>query len=115
MPGLQCFGASLELLAEIGREAVSERILDRAARVRDIARQCDWSVVGSQTPGDLSGIVALEKPGIDPNRFALEARARQVAIACRRGKIRVSPHIYNNDDDLERLAETLRGREGVSR
>jgi selenocysteine lyase/cysteine desulfurase len=115
MPGLQCFGASLELLAEIGREAVSERILDRAVRVREIARQCDWSVVGSQAPADLSGIVALEKPGIDPNRFALEARTRQVAIASRLGKIRVSPHIYNNDDDLERLAETLRGREGVSR
>jgi len=113
MPGLQCFGASLELLAEVGRETVSARILDRAARVREIARQCGWSVVGSQNPDHLSGIVALEKPGADPERFAFAARGRRVAIACRRGKVRVSPHIYNNDDDLDRLADVLRGREGT--
>ena len=111
MPGLQCFGASLELLAEVGRDEVSARILDRAERVREIAKKAGWSVVGSARPEDLSGIVALEKTGVDPERFAMNARTKGVAIACRRGKVRVSPHIYNNADDLDRLAEVLGQRE----
>lgn len=111
MPGLQCFGASLELLAEVGREEVSTRILDRAERVREVARSAGWSIVGSPLAADHSGIVALERSGVDPNRFALNARTRGVAIACRRGKVRVSPHIYNNDDDLYRLAAVLGQRE----
>ncbi len=107
MPGLQAFGASVGLLLEAGPGAVSERILDRAALVREAARSSGWSVVGSVRAGDLSGIVALEKTGVDPNDVVKSLRARGVAAACRRGRLRFSPHIYNNGDDLARLREGL--------
>jgi selenocysteine lyase/cysteine desulfurase len=108
MPGLQALGASLELLMELGPEAVSRRILDRAERVRESARAAGWRVYGSTRPGDLSGIVSLERPGTDPDRFARELRGRGIALAARRGRVRVSPHVYNDDNDLGRLAEALR-------
>ena len=82
MPGLQAFGASLELLMELGPEAVSGRILERAERVRESARAAGWRVYGSDRPDDLSGIVALERPGTDPDRFARELRGRGIALAC---------------------------------
>ncbi len=107
MPGLQALGASLGLLLEIGKEAVSERILDRAALVREAARSAGWTVCGSDRPEDLSGIVPLEKKGVDPDGFVRRARDRGVALACRRGKVRISAHIYNDDDDLGRLREAL--------
>jgi selenocysteine lyase/cysteine desulfurase len=113
MPGLQALGASLGLLMEIGREAVSERILERAATVRELARSAGWSVYGSTRAGDLSGIVALRRDGTDPDRVARQLRAEGIAVACRRGLLRISAHIYNNDDDLERLKDglaTLPGR-----
>src|SRR5262245_49823302 len=47
MPGLQAFGASLALLLGIGPEVVSRRILERAARVRELARAAGWQVFGS--------------------------------------------------------------------
>ena len=68
MPGLQAFGKSLELLEEIGFEAVSNRIMHLAAEVRERARSAGWTVYGSQRPEDISGIVALERPGVDPTR-----------------------------------------------
>jgi selenocysteine lyase/cysteine desulfurase len=112
MPGLQALGASLSLFLEIGPEVVSDRILDRAAAVRALAGASGWSVVGSTRPGDLSGIVALERPGVDPNAVVRALRARGVAIACRRGKLRISPHVYNDEEDLGRLAEGLREGDG---
>ena len=107
MPGLQAFGASVSLFFEIGLEAVSARILERAETVREIARSSGWSIVGSTRPDDLSGIVALERDGVDPNETVRKFRARSVAVACRRGRLRISPHVYNNDEDLERLREGL--------
>jgi cysteine desulfurase / selenocysteine lyase len=107
MPGLQAFGSSLELLLEIGPEAVSRRILDRAEAVREVARSAGWAVYGSERPEDLSGIVALEYPAVEPEAFVRTARADGVALACRRGRVRISPHVYNNADDLDRLAGAL--------
>jgi cysteine desulfurase/selenocysteine lyase len=110
MPGLQAFGASVELLTEIGPERVSARILDRASAVREIAGRAGWRVFGSTRPGDLSGIVALERDDVDPDAFARRVRDRGIALASRRGRVRISPHIYNNADDLGRLAEALEAR-----
>jgi selenocysteine lyase/cysteine desulfurase len=110
MPGIQAFGESVGLLLEVGPEAVSRRILDRAEAVREAARSAGWAVYGSTRAEDLSGIVALTREGTDPTAFARFARDRGVALACRRGRVRVSPHIYNDADDLARLAEVLAAR-----
>ncbi len=107
MPGLQALGASVGLLLEIGPEVVSQRILENAEQVREIARTAGWNVYGSNRPEDLSGIVALEKPGVDPNEVVRRLRSAGVAAACRRGRLRFSPHVYNNDEDLARLREGL--------
>ncbi|HWE38745.1 MAG TPA: aminotransferase class V-fold PLP-dependent enzyme [Isosphaeraceae bacterium] len=108
MPGLQAFGASVSLFLELGPEAVSRRILDRADAVREVARSAGWTVLGSDRPEDRSSIVPLHHTGTDPDAFVRHARTRGVALACRRGRVRVSPHLYNNDDDLARLADVLR-------
>jgi cysteine desulfurase/selenocysteine lyase len=107
MPGLQALGASLDLLLEIGIDTVSERILDRAEAVRALARSAGWQVFGSTRPEDLSGIVALERPGVDLDAAVRHLRTAGVAVACRRGRLRISPHVYNDDDDLERLRQGL--------
>ncbi len=107
MPGLQGLAASVRLLHELGLDSVSERILDRASAVREIASSAGWTVAGSSRPSDWSGIVPLVKEGVDPDAFARSARSRGIALACRRGRVRVSPHVYTNADDLERLREIL--------
>ena len=109
MAPLQAFARSVSLFLEIGPDLVSRRILDRAEAVREIARSAGWTVHGSARPEDLAGIVALEKPGIDPDAFAHGLRSRGIALASRRGRVRVSPHIYTDDDDLDRLRSALSG------
>ncbi|CAN5731032.1 aminotransferase class V-fold PLP-dependent enzyme [soil metagenome] len=108
MPGLLAFGKSLELLLEIGPEVVSSRILDRAEVVRELARSAGWSVFGSDRPEEQSGIVPLEREGTDPDAVVRACRNLGIALSCRRGRLRISPHLYNHEDDMERLAEALR-------
>jgi selenocysteine lyase/cysteine desulfurase len=108
MPGLQAFGTSVGMLLELGPEAVSRRILDNAQSVREIALSSGWTLHGSTRPGDVSGIVALEAAGVDPRAVSRRARDQGIAVSCRQGRLRVSPHVYNNLDDLERLGELLR-------
>ncbi|WP_435015449.1 aminotransferase class V-fold PLP-dependent enzyme [Tundrisphaera sp. TA3] len=114
MAPLQAFAEGIKMFLEIGPEVVSERILDRAEAVRELARSAGWTIAGSARPEDRSGIVALEHPSVDPDAFALGVRDRGIALACRRGRVRVSPHIYNDADDLGRLAEALASAQTIA-
>lgn len=107
MPGVLAFGASLELFLELGPDVVSNRIMDRADAVRDLAAAAGWRIFGSPRDHDRAAIVALEKPGVDPTRAAAELRRQGVVASCRRGRLRFSPHLYNNSDDLEKLRAGL--------
>ena len=107
MPGLQAFGASLRMFLEIGPEVVSKRINEIADLVRDRAKRLGWTVYGPNRLEDESAIVAIERDGVDPDRFVRFARDRGIALAARRGRVRISPHMYNNEQDVDRLAEAL--------
>jgi cysteine desulfurase/selenocysteine lyase len=110
MPGLLTFGASLALFFEWGLEAVSRRIIERAEAIRELAASAGWTIYGSSREADRSSIVVLERPGVDPAAAARELReAHGIITSCRRGRLRISPHVYNNDQDLERLRAGLEG------
>jgi selenocysteine lyase/cysteine desulfurase len=107
MPGLQGFAESVKLFLEVGPEIISRRVLDRAEAVRTISRSAGWTVFGSPRPEELSSIISLEKPRVDPIAIVRAMRERGVIASCRRGRLRISPHLYNNGDDLGRLQECL--------
>jgi selenocysteine lyase/cysteine desulfurase len=97
------------LFLELGPAAVSRRIIDRAEAVRALAAHSGWTVYGAANESDRSAIVALERSGVDPNAAANALRCQGVVVSCRRGRLRVSPHFYNNEQDLERLEAGLAG------
>jgi selenocysteine lyase/cysteine desulfurase len=54
-----------------------------------------------------SQIVTARFPGREAPAMARALQARKVLVVARHGNLRVSPHFYNNEADLERLAEAL--------
>jgi selenocysteine lyase/cysteine desulfurase len=71
-------------------------------------RRSGWNVFSSRDGDDWSGIVVLEKPGTDPKAIAARAKAASVIVAVRGGRLRVSPHVYNTVDELDRLMDLLK-------
>jgi selenocysteine lyase/cysteine desulfurase len=46
-------------------------------------------------------------PGRDASELARRLMEKKIAVAARHGALRVSPHFYNNEEDLARLEEAL--------
>jgi cysteine desulfurase/selenocysteine lyase len=95
--------ASLDLILEIGPDAVERRVLDLAARARGILRELGATVADCASP-----IVAARFEKHDVSAMARTLQEQRVLVAARRGLLRVSPHLYNNEEDLEVLERAVR-------
>jgi selenocysteine lyase/cysteine desulfurase len=93
---------SVGLMLETGPALIEQRVMQLAQSTRDRLRELGASVnSGSQ-------IVAAKFPGVDPSHLARELKKKNVNVAARHGFLRVSPHFYNNDNDLEQLCEAIK-------
>ncbi|HTQ37906.1 MAG TPA: aminotransferase class V-fold PLP-dependent enzyme [Pirellulales bacterium] len=114
--GFIALGASLDLLAAIGLDAMGQRILEITdlccQRLEDLG-----AVIASsrEETAHNSGIVTFELPGCDSLAIRRHSYTRKVALANRSGKLRISPHAYINDEDIDRLIETLREAQPLCR
>ena len=100
---LYAMEASVDLILEIGPEAIEQRVLELAARTRAILRDLGAAVADCGSP-----IVAARFESRDVSALARALKEQRVLVAARRGHLRVSPHLYNNERDLEVFERTLR-------
>jgi selenocysteine lyase/cysteine desulfurase len=105
---LYAMGASLEMYLELGLGAVARRVEEMAEKTRGVLRDAGATLLCDLYPHYDSPIVAARFPGEDASALARRLQARKVLVAARHGNLRVSPHFYNDESDLERLAEALR-------
>jgi cysteine desulfurase/selenocysteine lyase len=101
-PLLYAMEASVNLMLDIGPAAIEQRVLELARGARERLVR-----LGAVAADNGSQIVAAKFAGQDPSRLARELKARRVLVAARHGYLRVSPHFYNNEEDLDRLEEEL--------
>ena len=107
MCGMMALGASLQLLDSLGLDNIAAAILQWTDRACERLAEAG-AVIASPRERELrSGIVAFELPDADPQLVRRRAADAQVALVCRGGRLRLSAHAYNNEDDLERLLEVI--------
>jgi cysteine desulfurase / selenocysteine lyase len=105
MPQVYALRAALELQVQTGRKRIAESIGALAAMIRELADKHGVEHLDADWPeGSRSHIVALRTPDDTlPGRL----RDAGVSAALRTGVLRVSPHWYNNAQDVGRLFEVL--------
>ena len=107
-PGLTMMGESLQLLLDAGIENVSKRILELTDQLCDKTLSAGLTVFSSRDGNDRSGIVSIIAPnGIDPKEMVQRCRDAGVIINARGGRLRVSPHAYNIEAEIDQLIDVL--------
>jgi len=108
LAGVFGLGGAIELIQEIGVEAIAKRVLELTERLAEGVRRKGYRVVSSRVPSEASGIVAffsdLHEP--EPIRRHLQDEHR-IVIAVRSGRLRASPHFYNTQREIDQLIEAL--------
>lgn len=107
MAGMIALRASLKMLLEFGIEAIAGRVLEVTALACRRLEQIGAVIHSDRRPGRASGIVAFELPGRDSRALRRQCLERGVVLSCRGGRLRISPHAYNDESDIERLVEAL--------
>jgi selenocysteine lyase/cysteine desulfurase len=115
MAGFLALGASLKLLGSLGIENIAASILDftdlACAEIEKVGatilspRKRPDRSYGNTDPR--SGIVVFDLPGCDPMEVRKYCLQQSVVLSCRGGHLRISPHAYNNEQDLEQLIDAL--------
>jgi selenocysteine lyase/cysteine desulfurase len=108
MGGLAALGASLDLLIGYGIDAICARLLEVSDELCRRLQELGAVVASCRQPNCKSGIVSFGLAGHDPQRVRAKCREQNVLISCRGGKLRASPHVYTNGDDIDRLGRVLR-------
>ncbi len=101
-PSLYGMREAVAMMLEVGPERIEQRVLQLADMAAEVLRGAGARVLHADT-----NIVAVHWPGRDVSALAKKLEAEGILVAARHGNLRVSPHFYNNEADLERLARAL--------
>jgi selenocysteine lyase/cysteine desulfurase len=94
---LYALEASVDLMLELGPSVIEQRVLELAGKVR--------ALFDAALPYANSPIVAV--PMADAAEVAARLRRQRILVSARHGLLRISTHFYNNEADIERLADAF--------
>ena len=101
--------AGIELVLDTGLETIRNQALHLTGLIVDGVQSRGWTLVTPAEPdrhGSLIAIAATDAPAL------VRALAEDdVVVSDRDNNLRVSPHFYNNDEDIERLFGALERNE----
>lgn len=101
------WAAAVELILERGVQPIFE--YDQALVARLLEGLPDsFDVISGRDPGARSSLVVVEPLETSAEEVLARLEDRGIICAHRRGRIRISPHLYNTEDDIDRALEILR-------
>jgi selenocysteine lyase/cysteine desulfurase len=104
---LEMAAIGMEMMAGWGREAVAGRLEMLTARLAEGVSEIAGARVvaaGTRAPH----ILCLSFARGMPDRLVSNLAAQNVYVAQRLGNLRISPHVYNDEADMDRFIEALR-------
>jgi selenocysteine lyase/cysteine desulfurase len=112
--GLVGLLTGMELILEIGVEAIAAELLRKRSWLVPALQAKGYQVLGADAPPEnSSGITSFFKPAADLaplHQKLLDAQMITSLRTDRKGQkyIRLSPHFYNTDAEIERIAGLLK-------
>lgn len=112
LAGIFGLEAALDLLTEVGYDAIRAQVFRLCDHLAAGLEERSLRVTSPLARKERAGLLLFEPPGQAEALFRA-LLAKGVMLSLRNGKLRLSPHFYNNADDVSRffaaLDECLRG------
>ncbi|HXP74832.1 MAG TPA: aminotransferase class V-fold PLP-dependent enzyme [Stellaceae bacterium] len=103
---LEMASIGMEMMAAWGQQAIQERLLMLTDRLADGLRNA--GVVLAERRLRVPHILSLKFPRGIPEGLIERLAAERVYVAPRLGRIRISPHVYNDETDIDRFIDVFR-------
>lgn len=105
--GIQGLKATLEMILEIGVTNIESRILDLCDRIIGGLVRKGYEIKSPMGYNERSGIISFRHEQFQSKDIFNNLTKAEVVCAMRDGAIRVSPHFYNNERDVEGFLQAL--------
>jgi cysteine desulfurase / selenocysteine lyase len=104
--GVFAFNASLKLFKEYGYDNVEERVLNNSEYLIHHLKRMGVTPMADVIRENLSGIVTIKHKKAEQIFERLEAE--KITCAVREGALRIAPHFYNTEQDVDKLLLVLK-------
>jgi cysteine desulfurase/selenocysteine lyase len=105
--GIYALGASVDRFLEIGMSAVEERIISLTDLLQEKLEERGCGISSPRGPAERSGIICFKHPRRETEELFLSLSDAGAVVSMREGSIRVSPHFYNTEEEVERLCKLI--------
>jgi kynureninase len=100
IPALYACQPGLEILNQVGIEAIREKSIEMTSRLIEGAAKRGWRVNTPENPAERAGTVSVDCP--NAAEVCRELLARKILVDYRpKAGIRISPHFYNSLEECE--------------
>ena len=100
--------ASLELLAEAGVQAIAAYLENLTDHLCGCLNTQDYDIVSSRLPGEKSQIVCIRhRGGLKPMGLYTHLKDCGIVTAPRGDRLRIAPHLYNTQAEMDALVRAL--------
>lgn len=104
---LHGFKASLELLTRVSVQNISKYLEELTDDLCERLRGKRYEVVSSRASGEKSHIVCIRPDGLSAMALYHQLNKRNIITAPRGGRLRIAPHFYNTDSEVDEFIRAL--------
>ncbi len=105
--GTSGLSASLDMIFKLGIENIEKRIIYLTDLLISKLKGKGYKIISSLKPEERSGIVNFNSDKHSVDEIIEILKERKIVVRKRESGIRVSPHFYNSEGDIERLISAL--------
>jgi cysteine desulfurase / selenocysteine lyase len=99
---------SAKLLSDTGLDRIQNYLEELTDFLCELIDGKNYEILSSRTPGEKSAIVCVRHlDGLCSSDIASSLERQNIVVSPRGDRLRISPHFYNNREDIERLVAAL--------
>ncbi len=105
--GITGLGAAIELFLQIGLEKIESHLIELGDYLCQRLTERGFQIVSSRREGEKSAVISCRHEKFSADELYLNLNERRIITTPRLGRLRISPHLYNTREDIDRLIEAL--------